>query len=102
MDIIRPSTKGQVVIPKSIRDQLGINEHTQLAISTINDQIVLKVVDTEKIRREVEAFWEMRRKAPKLSMDEINRVIKEARARIRAEGRGRHECSCGRTAPSRP
>lgn len=91
MEIIRPSTKGQVVIPKAIRDQLGIDESTQLAITAVNDQIVMKVVDTEKIRREVEAFWELRRKAPKLSMDEINRVIKEVRAEIRAEGRHRHE-----------
>jgi antitoxin PrlF len=90
MEIIKPSTKGQIVIPKGIRDKLKIDEDTQLGIIAVGDQIVMKKIDTEKIRKEVEEFWEMRRKAPKLTSEEIERVIREVREQRRAEGRSRY------------
>ncbi len=42
------SSKGQVVIPKSFRDQLGIKEGTRLEFSNVNDNLVLKIVKDKK------------------------------------------------------
>jgi AbrB family looped-hinge helix DNA binding protein len=84
MDIVKLSTKGQLVIPKSLRNELSIDEDTQLAITRIGDQIVIKKVDTDKIRQDIEEFWKIRRKTPKMSSEEIDRAIREYRAKSSA------------------
>ena len=88
--IVTISTKGQVVIPKSLREELGLTENTPLSMHVINGALVARPIDEEKIRRDLEILREIQRKAPKMSMKEINRVIKEYRAEQRTQGSSRH------------
>lgn len=39
--LTQPNLKGQIVIPKSLRDALGIDQHTPLAISRQGDGVFL-------------------------------------------------------------
>lgn len=47
MEIIKLSTKGQIVIPRKIREQLDIQEGTLLGIEKINNLAVLKKIDLD-------------------------------------------------------
>ena len=38
------SSKGQVVIPESVRDQLRLTEGTQFAVVWQNDVVILKII----------------------------------------------------------
>ena len=40
---------GQVVIPKDIRDKLGIKEHSEVIINIINDSIVIRKLKPESV-----------------------------------------------------
>ncbi|AKG90787.1 looped-hinge helix DNA binding domain, AbrB family [Geoglobus ahangari] len=43
--IVKVSGKGQVVIPKDVRDALGIKSGEKLAVIVRNDEIVLRKVE---------------------------------------------------------
>jgi AbrB family looped-hinge helix DNA binding protein len=44
------STKGQIVIPAGLREELGINAGTRLAIQRENNHLVLQPITEEFIR----------------------------------------------------
>lgn len=49
MEIIRISSKGQVVLPKNIREQLALETGRQLKVELAGDSIILEPVEeTEK------------------------------------------------------
>lgn len=63
-ELTKASSKGQIVIPTDIREKLKIKEGTVFAISSKNNMIVLKKLDT-KIKAEdlktlklLEEAWE--------------------------------------------
>ena len=43
------SSKGQIVLPMKIRQELGMQEGSILAIDTMKDRIVLKKVDVDLV-----------------------------------------------------
>ncbi len=47
MEIIKLSTKGQIVIPRKIRKELDIQEGTLLGIEKVNNLAVLKKIDLD-------------------------------------------------------
>ena len=49
MEITKISSKGQIVIPQSIRNDMDISEGTVIAIERINDMIVLKKIDVDLV-----------------------------------------------------
>jgi len=49
MDIIKISSKGQIVIPLKIRENLGIEEGSLVAIEKINDVVMIKKIDVDLI-----------------------------------------------------
>ncbi len=49
MEITKISSKGQIVIPLKIRNELGIEEGSVLAIEKINDILMIKKVDIDLI-----------------------------------------------------
>jgi len=49
MEITKISSKGQIVIPQSIRNDMAISEGTVIAIERINDMIVLKKIDVDLV-----------------------------------------------------
>jgi len=46
-ELTKASSKGQIVIPTSIRNKLGIKEGSVFAITAKKDMIVLKKLDTQ-------------------------------------------------------
>jgi antitoxin PrlF len=45
IDVTRVSDKGQVVIPKEIRDKLGFTEGTRLIVVAAEDAVILQRVE---------------------------------------------------------
>jgi AbrB family looped-hinge helix DNA binding protein len=45
IDTARVSDKGQVVIPKEVRERLGIRNGTRLIVVLVDDAIVMKTVE---------------------------------------------------------
>ena len=45
IDVTRVSDKGQVVIPKEIRDRLGFKEGTKLIVVATEDAVVLQRIE---------------------------------------------------------
>lgn len=50
-EITKISSKGQVVIPLKIRNDLGINKGSVLAVEKMNDLVILKKIDVDLIRQ---------------------------------------------------
>ncbi|MBI1748265.1 MAG: AbrB/MazE/SpoVT family DNA-binding domain-containing protein [Acidobacteria bacterium] len=51
MVTVRISSKGQIAIPKSIRDKVGLEEGTALAIVVRNQDLVMRKVPSGSWRR---------------------------------------------------
>ncbi len=49
MDITKLSSKGQIVLPMKIRQELDMQEGSVLAIDTMKDMIILKKVDVDLV-----------------------------------------------------
>lgn len=47
MEITKISSKGQVVIPLKIRNELGIKQGSVMAIDTANKMVILKKIDLD-------------------------------------------------------
>ena len=43
--VIKATSKGEITLPNSIRDRLGINNETYLAVDVIGDFVLMKMVD---------------------------------------------------------
>ena len=51
MEITKISSKGQIVIPLRIRNELKINEGSVMAIEQIKGMVVLKKIDVELVKQ---------------------------------------------------
>jgi len=51
MEIIKISSKGQIVIPQKIRAELKINEGSVVAIEKIKDMVIIKKIDDDLVRQ---------------------------------------------------
>jgi AbrB family looped-hinge helix DNA binding protein len=49
MELTKISSRGQIVIPQSIRNDMAISEGAVIAIERINDMIVLKKIDVDLV-----------------------------------------------------
>jgi len=49
MEITKISSKGQVVIPQKIRNELNLNEGSVLAIDKMKDMIMIKKIDEDLV-----------------------------------------------------
>lgn len=58
VDVTRLSANGQVVIPKGIRDKLGLRPGEELIAMEVDGAIVLISASSEAIRSEFEAIME--------------------------------------------
>lgn len=57
IELTRMSSKGQVVIPKRIRAQLGFEEGDRMTVEAREGEIVLRKLSLEDIVREAEEDW---------------------------------------------
>ena len=77
IETAKMSERGQIIIPKEVRDIVGASTDTIFAVSTLDkDTIVMKRLNTEKL---VEEFRKLRSRAKKVSPEKIEAEIHEAR-----------------------
>jgi AbrB family looped-hinge helix DNA binding protein len=97
MDSIRASSKGQVVIPKPIREALGIRSGTELVFELVSDtgfavKLKLKLNHREQVRRlagSLAGYGRGRRASARTDDAAIAKAVREDDARIKRESRGR-------------
>ncbi len=79
VNVARLSSRGQIVIPKELREELGLKKDDLLLITTIEDTLVMKKLDRTKLLEEFESI----RKAvkEKLSSEEVERLVHESRSK---------------------
>jgi len=79
VNVARLSSRGQIVIPKELREELGLKKDDLLLITTIEDTLVMKKLDRTKLLEEFESI----RKAvkEKLSSEEVERLVHGARSK---------------------
>jgi AbrB family looped-hinge helix DNA binding protein len=78
------STKGQVILPKAIRDQLQWGAGTRLTVENTPDGVLLKSTPMFAATSVDALFGSMRQTGPALSIDDMNAAIaKEAERRAR-------------------
>jgi AbrB family looped-hinge helix DNA binding protein len=87
-DVTVVSEKGQVVIPKAIREKLGIGPKTKLLIYSYQDAVVMKKIEIPDVAKELEEIYRKVdakiAKYGELSDEEINEIIQEYRGKKRA------------------
>jgi len=71
MDLTKMSSRGQIVIPQNIREQLHVSEGTVFTIISNNDTIILKKLPTPS---KEELF------------KELTKMAKEGKKRLQAKG----------------
>ena len=85
VDVTTISTKGQVVIPQHIREELDLNVGSQLVISRMDDFILLKKVKIpdpkEELRKLVKIGKVHAKKLGLKSEEDVVRIIHESRKR---------------------
>jgi AbrB family looped-hinge helix DNA binding protein len=74
------SEKGQVVIPQSIRRELGIKPKTKFLVYGRGDTVIMKKLDLPDLKKEWEDIFKMMdKKQLKITDKEIKKEIAEAR-----------------------
>lgn len=72
------STRGQVIIPKHIREQLNADKNTSFVVTALDENtIVMKKLDTTQLLKEFNA---LRKTLPKFSEEEIQQEINAHRS----------------------
>jgi AbrB family looped-hinge helix DNA binding protein len=56
-DIVRMSSKGQIVIPQSLRQKLGIGAKSQLLVYRYADALIMKKLDVKDIEKRMETMY---------------------------------------------
>jgi AbrB family looped-hinge helix DNA binding protein len=78
------STKGQVILPKAIRDHRCWPPGTQLTVEDTREGVLLKASPTFPKARIDAVFGSLRREGPPLSVADMNKAIaREAKRRAR-------------------
>jgi AbrB family looped-hinge helix DNA binding protein len=78
------SEKGQIVIPQSIRKELGIKPRTKFLVYGRGDTVIMKKLELPDMKKEWnEIFKIMDRKNLKLSEKEVQEEVAEVRKRRR-------------------
>jgi len=87
-DVTVVSSKGQVVLPQSIRKRLGIGPKTKLLVYGYQDAVVLKKLEIPDVAKELKEIYRKVdariAKYGELSDKEINEIIQERRRKNRA------------------
>ena len=85
IEVVRVGERGQIVIPKTIREALGINSKSKLIIFAMDDIIVIKKLSPPAIMKELrEIFKRVDKNIEKfgeLSEEEIISQIEEERSK---------------------
>jgi AbrB family looped-hinge helix DNA binding protein len=78
------STKGQVILPKTIRDQRHWGAGTRLTVEDTPEGVLLKATPAFTQTMVSSVFGSLRRKGPALSLEDMDKAIaREAKRRAR-------------------
>ncbi len=84
LEVTTMSEKGQVVIPQSIRKELGIKPKTKFLVYGRGDTVIMKKLELPDIKKEWEDIFKlMDKKELKISDKEVQKEIAEARKATR-------------------
>jgi AbrB family looped-hinge helix DNA binding protein len=78
------STKGQVVIPQDIRNELGLDVGTIVAVIRMDNYVLLRKIDIPDIKKDFEALklgWTATKKGIKNEKDNL-KMINESRGKL--------------------
>jgi len=83
--------RGQVVIPKEVRVKLGLKPKTKLLVIRRGDVVVMKKLDLEHERRELESIFKRVEKRiekyGEMTEEEIDQIIHDYRAKTTYKGK---------------
>ena len=80
LEVTTMSEKGQVVIPQSIRKELGIKPKNKFLVYGKGDTVIMKKLELPDLKKEWEDLFNlMDKKELKMSDKEIQKEIAEAR-----------------------
>jgi len=83
------SDKGQVVIPKPVRDKLGLKPRTKLLVYEFDDAVIMKKLELPDLRRQLERLYRnVRRRSSthgEITEQEITKIVQKYR-----HEKGRH------------
>jgi len=80
LEVTTMSEKGQVVIPQSIRKELGIKPKTKFIVYGRGDTVIMKKLELPDLKKEwADIFKLMDKKELKISDKEIQKEVAEAR-----------------------
>ena len=77
-EVTTVTSKGQITIPSSLREQFGLEQGTKLMVVPTEYGLVLKKVDLPSVE-EFQQRVEERAKAVGVSPDEVSKLVHEAR-----------------------
>ncbi len=82
-EVTKISSKGQVVIPQVIREELGLEVGTTVIVNKVKDYVILKKINIPDLKKEFEELVNYgKQHAKKLgikSEEDVVRMIHEAR-----------------------
>jgi AbrB family looped-hinge helix DNA binding protein len=81
----RLSSKGQVVIPEEVRNDLGLNEGDQFVVIGQGDAVILKVIAPPRLEEFEELLSQARAEAKKAGIKKADLKAAIARVRRRAK-----------------
>ncbi|NOZ76826.1 MAG: AbrB/MazE/SpoVT family DNA-binding domain-containing protein [Euryarchaeota archaeon] len=82
VELVKLSTRGQIVIPKDIRELLGLKGGERLAVKAERDVILLKKVEIPELEADWEDIFrwgERHAKKKGLKKKDVERIIHRAR-----------------------
>ncbi|MCW4007877.1 MAG: AbrB/MazE/SpoVT family DNA-binding domain-containing protein [Candidatus Bathyarchaeota archaeon] len=83
-EVTTMSEKGQVVIPQSIRKELGIKPKTKFLVYGRGDMVIMKKLELPDLKKEWEEIFKlMDKKELKISEKEVQKEIEEVRKAAR-------------------
>ena len=77
-EVTTVTSKGQITIPSALREQFGLEQGTKLMVVPTEYGLVLKKVDLPSIE-EFQRRVEDRTETTDLSLDDVSRLVHEAR-----------------------
>ena len=78
--VIKATSKGQITLPNTIRDKLGIDKDTYIAVDVIGDYVLRKKVDVKL--KEISKLFQKEAKNKKITKKDIEKAILEARSEV--------------------
>jgi AbrB family looped-hinge helix DNA binding protein len=88
METTRLSSKGQIILPKSVRDQHHWGPGTDFTVEDTGDGVLLRPVKKGRVTRLEDVAGCLKRNGPTLTLEDMNAAI-DAEVRARRD-RGRY------------